>query len=354
MAAALCAGGLLVPAATAASDHETVAARRLLALVPTELRATCRIVDLQQSVGTLPLVRYARDVAVALQCSPPQGADSVVYVQARSPKAADEMYRKLRPTRHLSLSNRSAQCEATNTYSLGLHLPTVGHDTCYFLTNVFAGDTHPVAIDWTYSPASLYMQSYRSDGDAAELRGWWSDTAGPLQHPKTVGVPETLSVAAATRAYHALLARLPAAVRSTCRRASLGDDAPPAVADARLWVDAAATCEDRAAGIDSTFEHFVTNAALDAEFRRTAAVLGAGAAPASSSSCPSDGTWQHGGVDIGPYSCGYSTVDEGSSSGTVVSYAWADPTDRIFAVAAQTGGELSTLEAWWHDAGPVP
>ena len=153
----------------------------------------------------------------------------------------------------------SAQCEATHTYSFGPHQPTVGHDTCYFLTNVFAGDTHPVAIDWTYAPGSLYVQSYRSDGDAAALRAWWSDNAGPLQHAKTVGVPEGPSAVAATRAYNALLARLPTVVRSTCHRVSLADDAPPEVADARVWIDAAASCEDRATGIDSTFQHFVTS-----------------------------------------------------------------------------------------------
>ncbi len=226
----------------------------------------------------------------------------------------------------------------------------MGHDTCYFLTNVFAGDTHPVAIDWTYAPGSLYVQSYRSDGDAAALRAWWSDNAGPLQHAKTVGVPEGPSAVAATRAYNALLARLPTVVRSTCHRVSLADDAPPEVADARVWIDAAASCEDRATGIDSTFQHFVTSAALDAEFRRAAAVLGAGTAPATSSSCPEEGTWQHDGVDVGPFTCGFTPIDDGSGSATALSYAWADPNDRIFAIAA--GPEASPPR--WRRGGVGP
>lgn len=356
VALALAHGAVTVSPARAADRRETDAARQLLAFVPTEIRPSCRIVDLQQSLDAEPLVRYAHDITVAVQCVPPAGADAVTYVQAESAQRANRLYRAFAPKRRLTRTNRAASCEGAETYSLGNGKPTVGHDVCYFETNVFVGDAHPVAIDWTYAPRAIYVQSYRSDGDAQALRDWWSDIAGPLQDPQNARIPAPQTAGEGAASYRALLHHLPEAVRSTCRRASLQDDAPPSVADARVWVDAAADCHDDATGIDASFLHFTWNAPLDSEYRRMSEPLGGGqASPApGSSGCPTSGTWQYDGTDVGPFACGSVAADSGAGSASVLAYAWADPVDRIFAFAARAGSDGSELRAWWLRAGPMP
>lgn len=340
-------------AAEASGNRETDAARHLMSLVPTEIRPSCRIVDLQQSVDRQPLVRYAKDISVAVQCVPPDGADAVTYVRATSAERANHLYDRLRPKRRLTRSDKAADCEAVETYSLGADKTTVGHDACYFETNVFEGDQHPVAIDWTYEPEALYVRAVRNDGDAGALRDWWSDVAGPLEHAQPARIPEAQNADVASASYRTLLSHLPAAVRSTCHRASLGDDAPPSVADDRVWLDAAADCKDRATGVESSFVHFTWNAPLDAEFRRISQAAG-GDQTTASSGCPSSGTWQHDGVDVGPFVCAKLSADVSGEPTDVSSYVWADPADRIFAVASVSGDDATRLESWWRAAGPIP
>ena len=219
---------------------------------------------------------------------------------------------------------------------------------CYYTATNLDGSTHDesVVVVWTYTAGNILglAETTYGDADAAALKDWWRDDAGPLSQPTRVkGIADW--TVRDRDAEQALLSHVPKSVRGSCR--GQGPRRRRRVRRARLWSNAVVTCKSGSINLAyAAMNPDVVDNYVD-QFTPTA----------EGEPCPASGTWSEGKGKkrhtVGNYVCFVHTNDDGSQTAWMI---WSHRGLGIAATAAvtTTNDDATDVYEWWQgDSGPV-
>ena len=207
-------------------------------------RNHCQLAD-PATEGTI-IAGEAASIRAMARCYSVNDLATLWYVLMDSPDSTARLYRKysgtLRPRGAVSRRRR----RVPGRDHLGLRRREGRRDAgCYYAATNLDGTPHEesAVLVWTYTAGNILglAETTHGDADAAALKDWWRDDAGPLSHPTRVprGSP-TGPCATGTRSK-----RCSRTCRSRSAAPAWSEDRATdgAFAPARLWANAVVTCK---------------------------------------------------------------------------------------------------------------
>jgi hypothetical protein len=145
------------------SFDPTAAERRLLALIPGEVKPRCKRAD----------AHIAANSVADLVCLKPPGlaAGHVAYALF---KTSDGPKAYIADRKTLGNADKDCGTGPAGSSSYGVNDKDVGWLICYLDKNDTAW------IEWTNEPARVYAYAHRADSDWKALFSFWQDKAGPV------------------------------------------------------------------------------------------------------------------------------------------------------------------------------
>jgi hypothetical protein len=334
-------------------------ARSLLPYVPTGHRYSCVSLDAAKDADLDEIIAAASSVIAAVSCGPDGPAHSIGYYQFGEATSMNSVYAKFA----LGLGEPTdSDCpgDAEWTFHEGT---SGGRILCFIGTRGGRGDIPATAaLVWTADGSNIlgYASAQTGDSDAAGLREWWNESAGPKQSADDTGIA-TASNLTPIGTERAILRAIPAATRRSCRAAdrSAPDAIGPSLFASRYFLDGVVVCTKPDRAVDQ-----VSYAKLDPEViedfttqlyglsdTELPAVEGAGA-----TTCPIESTYSIGDGKrkrkVGTYACCFLDNDDGTQRAV---WRWTNTRQGILAIAVNSAGNADVLAAWWRSkrSGPT-
>jgi hypothetical protein len=335
-------------------DTRTVAAHRLVALVPRAFRSTC-------IVGDAPKGDAAPGQVASVACRPGHGVGGVIYVQYRSAADAESALDALVDTTSLDReSSDAADCPSSSTYSQS-GKATAGRVYCFLaLEDNEAGLAAGTPVEtWTYRPRALLVQA--SAADVTSLHRFWRRDAGPLSAPDRRGIPPLATTASLRHAGNALRSRIPKASRGSCLvRDSETSTTLGSIYAYRLWLVAdVEECHPTHGAQSAEYVQFSSTTAMNRYFDDKHAPDDPGRdrrVDVQGIRCSGLAPYDAGRAKpAGRVACDFGNYDaQGRSSDTEYAViAWTSKPTRVVGAGIAPSSSTRALVKWWiDDAGP--
>jgi hypothetical protein len=335
------------PAGAETAPPSLALTRELIGSIPQSQRNHCQLAD-PATEGTI-IAGEAASIRAMARCYSVNDLATLWYVLMDSPDSTARLYRKYSGTFDPAAPYRDedAECPGETTWGFG-DVKDDGMLGCYYAATNLDGTPHEesAVLVWTYTAGNILglAETTHGDADAAALKDWWRDDAGPLAHPTRVkGIADW--TVRDRDAEQALLSHVPKSVRGSCVVRDRATDG--AFAPARLWANAVVTCKSGSINLayaamnPDVVENYVDQFIPSAE----------------GDPCPASGTWSEGKGKkrrtVGNYACFVSSNDDGSQTAWMI---WSHRGLGIAATAAvnTTNDDAKAVFDWWQgDSGPV-
>jgi hypothetical protein len=321
--------------------------RELIGSIPQSQRHHCQLADPAEE-GTIIAAEVA-SIRAMTRCYSINDLATLWYVLMDSPDSTARLYRSYSGTFDPAAPYRDedAQCPGETTWGFG-EVKDDGMVACYYTARNLDGSPHEesTVLVWTYTAGNILglAETTHGDADAAALKDWWRDDAGPLENPTPVkGIADWTK--RDRDAEKALLSHVPKSVRGSCVVKDRALDG--AFARARLWSHAVVDC--KSGSIDVAYAAMNPDVVENYVDQFTPSAEG--------DPCPASGTWSEGKGKkrrtVGNYVCFVHTNDDGSQTAWLI---WSHRGLGIAATAAATttNDDATDVYEWWEgDSGPV-
>lgn len=335
------------PAGAETAPPSLAVTRDLIGSIPQSQRNHCQLVD--PATEATVIAGEAASIRAMARCYSVNDLGTLWYVLLDSADSTARLYRSYAGTFDPAAPYRDedAQCPGETTWGFG-DSKDDGLLGCYYSASSLDGSPHDesVVLVWTYTSGNILglAETAYGDADAAALKDWWRDDAGPLANPTRVKGLADWTVRDRD-AEQALLSHVPKSVRGSCvvrDRATEGAFSP-----ARLWSHAVVTCKSGPIRLAyAAMNPDVVDNYVD-QFTPTA----------EGEPCPASGTWSEGKGKqrrtVGTYVCFVQANDDGSQTAWMI---WSHRGLGIAATAAMTttNDDATDVYEWWQgDSGPV-
>ncbi len=359
---------LLAPAVTgaatagSATDDAAIddgAARALLAYVPEDVRADCRVddpadPDLQTQYGA-----SAQQLVATVSCTP-DGVDRVYYDQFSDPAVVPTALFAAFPAA-TDPSGDFGTCPAASSYERDD--VEVGTVVCTTETEEDDDELEVggVSLTWSYPPAGIIVQTLSNEGDVDAVWKYFTDIGGPNSESSDAGLAPAPTQTGLADAGDELFTHLPKQARTSCDVVDTFDSETLQSAYA-WWPFIVADVEECTFQkvIEGEYFRFSSTAVMKAYAdAHGGEPTGKRVAWLGSFECPGKGTFHEdtkgSTKKVGTWLCTVQNkdADADSSSQKFVSISWTNEPLKVYAFGATPVKNAKTLLEWFaNDAGP--
>ena len=177
------------PAGAETAPPSLALTRELIGSIPQSQRNHCQLAD-PATEGTI-IAGEAASIRAMARCYSVNDLATLWYVLMDSPDSTARLYRKYSGTFDPAAPYRDddAECPGETTWGFG-DVKDDGMLGCYYAATNLDGTPHEesAVLVWTYTAGNILglAETTHGDADAAALKDWWRDDAGPLSHPTRV------------------------------------------------------------------------------------------------------------------------------------------------------------------------
>jgi hypothetical protein len=338
------------PTTSDVASVTTADAATLVGSIPVNHRYQCSLTA-PNIAGDLVKPEFGH-IRAFLQCFGVNNLRLFWYALFDDNASLDRAYRSYAgdPDPNRPYRDENAQCPGESGWGFG-GAQDQGLLDCYYTGTDATGTDYggeTVVLVWKYdrTPILALAQTQIGDNNAAALKQWWENDAGPLEAPQRDKSFVDWNVKNVP-AERTLLTHLPRRIRATCK-VQRGTTAG-SFETIRYLVTARASCTS---GNVSVVYASMSPAITEAFMLKYHDIVGNGTDP-----CPDMGQWWVGSGEnrrvMGEYACWGSPGFDGSTTAQIV---WSHHALGIVAIAALPSGDADfhRMWDWWNgDVGPT-
>lgn len=148
---------------TTLESFPSVAERELLSLVPSSIRDRCERDEDPYEGAT-----------ASVSCTPRSGANTAYYMTFKTADQMKRFYFEFLDTNNIKQDAGDCIKKGTEEYPYTIGDSAAGRYACY-------PENEGIWMIWTHNKLRVLSMGYRKDADAAKLRKWWTNDAGPIE-----------------------------------------------------------------------------------------------------------------------------------------------------------------------------